>query len=212
MAGAPHRAPESYYPHVRQLASPEDVLVTIRVEPATASRWPDVVAVFGRTASKPDSCWCQRFRQHDAPSNRAALKCELDTATVPVAVLAYVGDQPAGWTRAVPRHTLPGILGNRALQRILDEDDSAWWIACIVIRREHRGQGVGVALLQAAATHARENGASVIDGHPVDVDRLKAKASPSGLFTGTSTMFRAAGFHEVGRTYPSRPIMRMNLT
>lgn len=73
------------------------------------------------------------------------------------------------------------------------------------------GQGVGVALLKAAAHHARENGASVLDGHPVDIERLKAQPSPSALFTRTLTMFRAAEFREVGRTHPSRPVMRVSL-
>lgn len=185
--------------------------MTISVEPATASRWPDVVTVFDQRGAKPNSCWCQRFRRHDEPSNRAALQREFATATIPFGLLAYIDDRPAGWSRVVPRHTLPGILANRALRRIVDDDDSAWWVTCFAVRREYRGHGVGVALLTAAAGHARTNGASVIEGHPVDVERLKAKASPSALFTGTLTTFRAAGFREVGRTYPSRPVMRLKL-
>ncbi|WP_421736118.1 hypothetical protein [Cellulomonas sp.] len=31
------------------------------------------------------------------------------------------------------------------------------------------------------------------------------------MFTGTLAMFEAAGFHEIGRTYPSRPVMRLDL-
>jgi hypothetical protein len=51
-----------------------------------------------------------------------------------------------------------------------------------------------------------------VEGHPVDVDRLRAsKVSGSALFTGTVAMFEAAGFHEIGRTYPSRPVMRLDL-
>jgi GNAT superfamily N-acetyltransferase len=186
--------------------------VSISVEPAIATRWPDVVAAFGQRGSNPDSCWCQRFCRHDASSNRDALQRELDTADIPVGLLAYVNDQPAGWTRVVPRHSLPGVTGNRALQRILNEDDAAWWVTCIAIRREHRGIGVGVALLRAAVDHARQNDASVLDGHPVDPGRLKGKASPSALFTGTLSMFQAAGFREIGRTYMSRPVMRRDLS
>lgn len=181
------------------------------VEPATASRWHDVGAAFGPRGQDPDSCWCQRFREHGEPNNRAALLREVDEADVPVGLLAYVDDQPAGWTRVVPRRTLTGISRNRALQRVLDDDDSAWWVTCLTIRREHRGLGVGKALLSAAANHARENGASVLDGHPVDIDRLRSEPSPSALFTGTLAIFRAAGFSEVARTYPSRPVMRMLL-
>ncbi len=185
--------------------------MTISVESATAPRWPDVVAAFGLRGSNPDSCWCQRFREHDESSNRDALRREFDEADVPVGLLAYVDDQPAGWTRVVPRRTLAGICGNRALRRALDEDDAAWWVTCFAIRKQHRGLGVGTALLNGAVNHARDHGASVLDGHPVDTERLKAKPSPSALFTGTLTMFEAAGFHEVARTYPSRPVMRMNL-
>lgn len=48
------------------------------------------------------------FREHDESSNRAALRRELDDAEIPVGLLAYVNDQPAGWTRVVPRRTLAG--------------------------------------------------------------------------------------------------------
>ena len=59
--------------------------------------------------------------------------------------------------------------------------------------------------------HARAHGASVVDGHPVDVAMSKNRPSPAALFTGTVSIFRAAGFQEVGRTYVSRPIMRVEL-
>jgi GNAT superfamily N-acetyltransferase len=167
-----------------------------------------VCRVLDPRGANPDSCWCQRFRRHDAPTNRDALRRELDTATVPLGLLAYVDGQPAGWTRVVPRHTLPVVEGNRALQRILVADGNAWWVTCFAIRREHGGLGVGLALLRAAVAHARQNDASVLDGHPVDPARLKSTPSPSALFTGTLSMFQAAGFDEIGRTYVSRPVMR----
>jgi hypothetical protein len=67
-------------------------------------------------------------------------------------------------------------------------------------------------LLTAAVKHARENGASALEGHPVDVDKLQSPtASSSALFTGTLAMFTTVGFHEIGRTYPSRPVMRIDL-
>lgn len=149
---------------------------------------------------------------HDAPTNRDALLNELQAASVPIGLLAYVDDEPVGWTRVVPRPTLPGVLKNRALRRVLAEDENAWWVTCFVVRREHRGTGVGMALLAAAVDHARRNGASALEGHPVDVTRLEAsKVSGSALFTGTLSMFKAAGFREIGRTYPSRPVMRFDL-
>ena len=185
--------------------------VSVRIEPATQDRWNDVAAAFGRQASNPASCWCQRFRVHDARNNRDALQSELHAAKVPIGLLAYVDDQPVGWTRVVPRRTLPGVLNNRALRRILAEDENAWWVTCFVVRREHRGTGIGMALLWAAVDHARRNGASALEGHPVDVGQLQASnVSGSALFTGTLGMFKAAGFEEIGRTYRSRPVLRLD--
>jgi GNAT superfamily N-acetyltransferase len=187
-------------------------MTPIRIETATPDRWSDVVAAFGVRAAAPDSCWCQRFRAHDEGSNRDELHRELEAAEVPVGLVAYVDDDPAGWSRVVPRATLPGIVANRALRRLLDDDPAAWWVACFAVRREHRGAGVGTALLLAAVEHARRHGASAVEGHPVDVRRLRAaKVSGSAVFTGTLAMFEAAGFHETGRTYASRPVMRLDL-
>ena len=85
-------------------------------------------------------------------------------------------------------------------------------MTCFAVDARHRGHGVGRALLTGAVAHARDHGASAIEGHPVDVDRLKArKVSGSALYTGTLAMFAAAGFTEIGRTFVSRPVMRLSL-
>ena len=76
------------------------------------------------------------------------------------------------------------------------------------MRHEHRGSGVGAALLEAAVNWAAQHGASVLDGHPVDTAKLAGTPSPSAVFTGTLVTFQRAGFSEIGRTYPSRPVMR----
>jgi GNAT superfamily N-acetyltransferase len=183
----------------------------VRVVPATAARWPDLGRVFGAREADPTSCWCQRFLTHDEPDNRSALRREVLDAEPPVGLLAYRGDDAVGWTRVVPRATLPGITGNRALARVLDPDPGAWWVACFVVRREQRGTGIGVALLEAAVDWAAQHDASVLDGHPVDTRATAGTASPSAVFTGTLPMFERAGFTEVGRTYRTRPVMRRTL-
>ena len=185
--------------------------MAVRIELATAADWSDVRIAFGPRASRPDSCWCQRFRRHDCATNEDALLAELRSAVVPIGLLAFLDEQPVGWTRVVPRNTLSGITDNAALQRLLADDEAGWWVSCVNLRREARGRGIGSALLRAAVDHARTHGATIVDGHPVDTDRLKAKPSPAALFTGTLSMFTAAGFHEIGRTYPSRPVMRFDV-
>jgi GNAT superfamily N-acetyltransferase len=185
----------------------------LRVVAATADRWDDVVACFGRRGNDPGWCWCQAFIG-PAPdgNNREALHSQISAARIPVGLLAYVDERPVGWTRVAPRSELPGVRTNRALQRILPDDPGAWWVTCFAVDARHRERGVGRALLAAAVAHAREQGAAAVEGHPVDVEKLKAsKVSGSAVYTGTLTMFTAAGFTEIGRTFVSRPVMRLRL-
>jgi GNAT superfamily N-acetyltransferase len=86
-------------------------------------------------------------------------------------------------------------------------------VDCFAVRTDHRGSGVGTALLTGAADHARRHGVIALEGHPVDVSRLHAEhTSGSALFTGTFVLFDQLGFREIGRTRPSRPVMRLDLT
>lgn len=187
--------------------------MTIETAPSTAARWDDVVAAFGRRGEDPSWCWCQRFfGGSDTDDNRASLRLEVSTSVVPPGIVAYVDEVPAGWTRVMPRHQVPGVLANRALRRVLVDDDCAWWVTCFAVQQRFRSIGVARALLDAAVLHAQQHGASAVEGHPVDTDALKAeRASGSALFTGTMRLFVAAGFSEIGRTYPSRPVMRLTL-
>lgn len=187
-------------------------MVAVRVMPATAEMWPRLGHAFGPREKDPASCWCQRFLRHDDLENRTALRREVQEADVPIGLLAFLDDNVVGWTRVVRRSTLPRITENSALARILDDDPDAWWVSCFVVRREYRGNGIGGALLDAAVDWAVQHGASVLDGHPVDTQGLTGHGSPSALFTGTLAMFKRAGFTEIGRTYPTRPVMRYKFT
>jgi len=198
-------------------------LMPIKVRPVTAGRWDDLVAVFGQRGEDRSWCWCQLFLRSSGsaksavsragPDNRDALYQEITRAVVPPGLIAYVDEQPAGWTRVGPRAAFPGVQGNKALARVLtDDDDGVWWVTCFAVDGRHRRSGVGLALLKAAVEFARQHGATAIEGHPVDVAGLKAdRAAPSALYTGTKAMFAASGFVEVARTYPTRPVMRLSI-
>jgi GNAT superfamily N-acetyltransferase len=190
----------------------------IDVRPVTEDRWNDLIAVFGRRGEDPSWCWCQLFlrpaaAQHPAPDNRDALYREISRAVVPPGLVAYVDDHPAGWTRVGPRAGFPGVTGNKALSRVLTADEAGvWWVTCFAVGRHYRRSGAGSTLLRAAVEFARQHGATAIEGHPVDAAGLKAaRVAPSALYTGTMAMFAAAGFAEVARTYPTRPVMRLSI-
>jgi GNAT superfamily N-acetyltransferase len=193
--------------------------MSIDVRPATPDRWSDIVTVFGRRGEDPSWCWCRLFLRtaagaaeapEPAENNRDALRREVAGAAIPPGLLAYVDDQPVGWTRVGPRSDFPRVSGNRALARMLTEDAGVWWVTCFAVDSRHRRAGIGSILLKAAVAFAREHGATAVEGHPVDVTALRAdRVSGSAVFTGTVAMFSAAGFTEVARTHPSRPMMRL---
>lgn len=191
----------------------------VGVRAATADRWADVVEVFGRRGDDPGWCWCQRFLSVGGDGgpmpadNRAALHAEVTRAAVAPGLVAYVEEHPAGWTRIGPRSCFPGVRGNRSLARALDGDPvTTWWVACFAVARQYRGAGVASALLEAAVGFARDHGAVALEGYPVDVENLRAdRVGAAALFTGTKALFVAAGFTEVARPYPTRPVMRLVL-
>jgi hypothetical protein len=62
--------------------------------------------------------------------------------------------------------------------------------------------------LQAAVEHAKEHGAKIVEGYPVDT---KEDAPPVFIFTGTASAFKQAGFKEAARPSPTRPIYRFKI-
>ena len=77
-----------------------------------------------------------------------------------------------------------------------------------MIPSEHRRQGVATALLQGALAYARTRGAKLIEAYPVD----RAESSrDTEMWFGSKSMYDRAGFKEVARRKPERPIVRLRL-
>ena len=191
----------------------------IEIHAATTDRWDDVVTVFCRRGENPSWCWCRLFLTSpdvevsvQETDNREALRQEIVAASTPPGLLAYVDGHPVGWTRVGPRSDFPRLRANKALRRVLSDESGVWWVTCFAVDSNVRRSGVGAALLNGAIKFARDHGAVALEGHPVDVAGLRtAKVSGSAIFTGTLAMFSSAGFIEVARTFPTRPVMRLKL-
>jgi GNAT superfamily N-acetyltransferase len=190
----------------------------LEVRALTPARFGDVVELFG-TRGDPSWCWCQFFLTtgrgytRSADENREALRAQAAGRPRP-ALLAYSAGQPVGWVQVGPRPTYPRVCGNRALRQVAGDDiddPGVWAVTCFVVKVGHRRRGLAGALLGAAVTAARDAGAHTIEGHPVDVEARGGKASSADLYHGTLTTFVAAGFVEVGRTGPGRPVVRLTL-
>jgi GNAT superfamily N-acetyltransferase len=69
-----------------------------------------------------------------------------------------------------------------------DEKQRIWSIVCFFVSRSSRGQGMFQKLIAAAEEYAARNGATLLEGYPVD------PGSPSYRFGGYVSAFELAGY------------------
>ena len=190
----------------------------LEVRALTSSCFDDVVDLFG-TRGDPSWCWCQFFLTtgndytRDTDANREQLRSQAAHEPGP-GLLAYADGRPVGWVQVGPRPTYPRLTRNRALLEVAGDDiddPGVWAVTCFVVKVGHRRRGIGAALLDAAVRAARDAGARVLEGHPVDVAARGGRSAGADLYHGALSTFLAAGFEEVGRTGPSRPVVRLAL-
>ena len=119
-------------------------------------------------------------------------------------LLAYEEKQPVGWVSLGPRDEFGRIQRSRVTKAV--DDTPVWSIVCFVIDRNHRGKGVGTALLTAAVEYAREHGAVAVEGYPVEPRRDRMPDIYAWM--GLASMFEEAGFTEIARRSETRPLFR----
>ena len=185
----------------------------VRIEPATADRWNDVLAVFG-TKGDPSRCWCAyllrpKVDYQDRDGNREHLR-EVVAGPTPPGLLAYSAGMPVGWVAAAPRSLFGPRIERSPALRPLPYDRTVWSVLCFVVPRPHRQRGVAHALLAGAVDRARSTGAAAIEGVPRDDTTGKRWPDPVA-YTGTASMFLQAGFTEVDRRRDDRVVYRLVL-
>jgi GNAT superfamily N-acetyltransferase len=181
----------------------------VEVRPLTPDRWGDLERLFGPRGAC-GGCWCMwwrltrsEFEKRKGAQNKRAMKRIVVSGEVP-GLLAYADGEPVGWCAIGPRASYPVLQRSRVLKPV--DDQPVWSITCFFVARPYRGQGVSAALVKAAVAHARKNGARTIEGYPVEP---KAGRIPDAFaYVGVPSTFRRAGFVEVLRRSPTRPIMR----
>ena len=183
------------------------------IHPLTRERWDDLVTVFDRPGD-PKGCWCMFYRVRGRDferrwgrGNRDDFRGVVEDGPPP-GLLAYRDGQPVGWCAVAPRDAYPRILRSRVIGPI-DEDPACWAIVCFYVVRGERGGGLAAALLEAAVDYAADQGASAVEGYPKDTAGSTRHANE--MFVGSMSMFADAGFEEVARRSPQRPIMRRAL-
>jgi len=126
--------------------------------------------------------------------------------TIP-GILAFDETEPVGWCALAPRENYPALARSRVMKPI--DDQPCWSVSCLFVRRDYRKKGVATGLLKAAVAHARSQGAQILEGYPTEPGEKNIPAAFA--WTGIPKAFEAAGFSEVARRSPTRPIMRINL-
>lgn len=183
----------------------------IAIHPVSPERWADLEKLFGPGGAY-GGCWCMFFRMRRKefekkrnPDNKAAMKAIVDSGKPP-GLLAYVDGGPTGWCSLDPREKFPHLEHSRKLERV--DGQPVWSIVCFVIDERQRKQGLMTALLQAAIDYARDRGAKIIEGYPVEPD---GELGSYDGYTGIVSTYRRLGFEEVARPSKSQAIMRKQL-
>lgn len=181
---------------------------TLYFFPLTPNRWEDLEKLFGERGAC-GGCWCMTWRlsrsQYQAQKgriNRRSFRKIVEKG--PPGIIAYQDGEPVGWCAIAPRDDYPVLERSRVLKRI--DAQPVWSITCLFVAKPLRRAGMSVALLKAAANYAREKGADIVEGYPVEPYTSNMPAAFA--WTGTVSAFRKAGFEEVARRSRTRPIMR----
>jgi GNAT superfamily N-acetyltransferase len=195
-----------------------DPAPAIEVAPATADRWPDVLAVMGGQGGDR-GCWCQYYRWSSSGfaalgtgGGRKALERQV-TEGPPPGLVASIDGLPVGWCGIGPRPDMERLVRSRTIPAV--DDVPVWSIVCFLVRPGYRRRGVARALLDGVISYARAMNAPGLEAYPIDHEGRRLDVSFS--YVGFTSTFEAAGFRRVVETAgrsAGRPrwLMRLDLS
>jgi ribosomal protein S18 acetylase RimI-like enzyme len=184
----------------------------LTIRPLTTDRWPDLESIFNAGGcSVARGCWCMYYRNSGsqparaAQRHRAGLQALAGTTQAP-GLIGYRDQQPVGWVSLGPREDFAKLRHSPVMKPV--DEQPVWSIVCFVVPSAWRGQGVARALLDGAIAYARQRGVQLLEAYPVD--KLQRSAGQDMWF-GAKAMYDDAGFEEVARRKPTRPVVRLHL-
>ena len=168
----------------------------LAIRPLTSRSSADYFAYFDGDAFADNprwaSCYChclwtspevKPWNEWTGPENRAAVATLIASGDI-MGYLAYVDGKPAGWCNATPKVKIP------ALREENDPDAAVvGCIACFVIAKPFRRQGVARRLLEAACAGFAEQGLAFAEGFARRGARTEAENH-----SGPLSLFLSSGF------------------
>jgi GNAT superfamily N-acetyltransferase len=187
-------------------------LEKLTVEPLTAERWSDFEALFGERGAC-GGCWCmypvlsrKAYEAGKGAVNRRSMRARVRGREEP-GILGYVRGEPTAWCSLGPRERFTRLAGSRILAPV--DERPVWSIVCFFVARAWRQRGLSLQLIEAACRFAAQRGAHCIEAYPVAPKN--DPMPPAFAWTGIASAFFEAGFEEVARRSPTRPIVRREL-
>jgi GNAT superfamily N-acetyltransferase len=178
---------------------------TLVVEPLTPPLWPAFADLLDQ-GGPAGRCWCMAprvgadYRRRPAEQNRTDFQ-EVVAQGPPPGLLAFQQGLAVGWCQLASREATPALDRQWRIRRV--DDVAVWALTCFYVRKGSRRHGVMSALIASAIEVARSAGAPALEAYPLD-----GALSPSATSLGYASTFAAAGFIEIARRSPERPIMR----
>ena len=191
--------------------------MALTVRPLTPERFADLEAIFAaKGCSVARGCWCMYYRvsgkgdltrpgEGQRSSSKRALK-KLAAQDPPPGLIGYRRNTPVGWISLGPREDYAKLAKSPVMKPV--DDKPVWSIVCFVVPSAFRKQGIARELLAGAVRHAKKRGVKLLEAYPVDKDTPSAA---DASWFGSKRMFDDAGFDEVARRRPDRPVVRLRI-
>ena len=177
-------------------------------KPLKRNLWTDFEELFGPNGACA-GCWCmywklrgKAFDEVRGYETRQMHKSIVDSS-VATGLLAYLHGEVVGWIAVEPREAYERLAHSRTLKPV--DGPPVWSVTCFFVAKKFRRRGVTVEMLRAAVEHVKKQGGKIVEGYPVETQ--KDLPAPF-IYTGTASAFQRAGFKEVARHSPTRPIFR----
>ena len=177
-------------------------------QPLKRNLWTDLEELFCPNGAC-GGCWCMywklRGKAYDEArgiETRQMHKSIVDSG-VSTGLLAYWHGEVVGRVAVEPRGAYEKLAHSRVLKPV--DAEEVWSVTCFFVAKKYRRKGITVELLKAAVEHVKRQGGKIVEGYPVDA---KEDMPAPFIYTGTMSAFQEAGFKEVVRNAPTRPICR----
>jgi GNAT superfamily N-acetyltransferase len=129
----------------------------------------------------------------------------VDEGVVP-GLLGYRDGEPIAWVSLGPREDYRKLARSPVMKPV--DAKPVWAIVCFYTAKGSRGEGLSRQMLAGAAEYARRHGTTLLEAYPVDPP---GRVPDDRLWFGTKGLYDRAGFKEIARRKPARPIVRTAL-